>query len=364
MSGPPAVPGAGPGGPAPLLSICVSTYKRAAWLARSLPLLLENARPYLDLIEILVVDNTSPDETPIVAARIAAGTNVRIHRNPRNVGMLGNLSVCASEARGRFVWVVGDDDLVLAGALERVLAAIALHPDVELVYLNYAYTRFDQPQDLARVDEVIHGAIPFSTARRDEYTPRLATISTRSANCFTAIYCLVFRSDHARAAYGQDTSGPPFSSLPTCVPTTHYVVEQMFDRPAYWVGDPCLVVNMNVSWMRYASLFILERFPEIFDRMEARGAKASEVDALRAQHVPDLLRWLPEIHFGPQREHLRSFSIERLVRRFAHVEAFAARWPEVRDIHARAFADQLVDDPSLTPERLAATFATSRRRLV
>jgi len=134
----------------------------------------------------------------------------------------------------------------------------------------------------------------------------------------------------------------------------------MMDRPAYWVGDPCLVVNMNVSWMRYASLFILERFPEIFDRMEARGVPRAEVDALRAHHVPDLLTWLPRILFGPQREHLGSFSTERLVRRFARVDAFAARWPEVRALYRGAHGQGLADDPALSPERLDAVFAAAR----
>ncbi len=276
--------------------------------------------------------------------------------------MLGNLGVCAAQARGRYVWVVGDDNLVLAGALERVLAALALHPELEARYLNYAFTRFDRPQDLARVDEIVHGAVPFSTARRDERADRLATISTRSPNCFTAIYCLVFREDHARGAYGQDSSGPPFSSLATCVPTTRYVLDHLFDRPACWVGNPCLVVNMNVSWMRYAALFILERFPEIFDEMEARGASRREVDALRANHVPDLLTWLPQVYFGAQREHLAAFSIERLVRRFASVDAFSARWPEVRAVYERAFGEGMVEDVSLTPERLVAAFEASRVR--
>jgi hypothetical protein len=347
-------------GKPPLLSICISTYNRAPWLARTLPHVLQQAQPYGDLVEVLVVDNTSPDDTPALTARFSAWPNLRVHRNPKNVGMLGNLAVCAREARGDYVWVIGDDDLVLEGALERVLAALALHPDVELVYLNYAFTRFDQPRELSRVDEVVQGAVPFSTFRQDTHSPRLATIAARSPNCFTAIYCLVFRADHARGAYGQDTSGPPFSSLATCVPTTLYVVEHMMDRPAYWVGDPCLVVNMNVSWMRYASLFILERFPEIFDRMEARGVPRAEVDALRAHHVPDLLTWLPRILFGPQREHLGSFSTERLVRRFARVDAFAARWPEVRALYRGAHGQGLADDPALSPERLDAVFAAAR----
>jgi glycosyltransferase involved in cell wall biosynthesis len=343
----------------PVLSICITTYNRGAWLAHGLALVLEQTRPYSDLVEVVVCDNASTDETPAVAARFAHWPNLRIHRNEKNVGMLGNLAVSAAQARGRYVWVIGDDDLMVDGALERVLAAIALHPDVELVYTNYAFTRFDRPQDLVRVDEVIHGGIPISTERSDQHGP-VSAISTRSPNCFTAIYCLVFREDHARAAYGQDTSGPPFSSLPTCVPTTHYVVEQMFDRPGYWVGDPCVVVNLNVSWTRYAALFILERFPEIFDRMEARGADPGSVDALRANHLRQVMDWLPEIYFGDHREHLPQFSIERLVRRFGRLHAFDGYWPRIEALYARAFRLGRVEDAALAPERLRVVARVAR----
>lgn len=345
----------------PLVSICVTTYNRAAWLEHTLPLVLGQTRPYPDLVEVVVCDNASTDHTPAVVDRLRGSPNLRAHRNEYNVGMLGNLAVSAAQARGRFVWVIGDDDLLVEGAVERVLSAIALHPDVELLYLNYAYTRFDRPQDLTSVDEVIQGAVRTSTAARDEYTPRIRTISTKSDNCFTAIYCLVFREDRARAAYGQDTSGPPFSTLATCVPTTQYVVEQMFDRPGYWMADPCVVVNMNVSWMRYAAPFILERFPEVFDRMEARGADRAEVDALRSRHVPQLLHWVSEVYLGQQGEHRGSFSMERLVRRFGHLEAFRRQWPAMRAVYARARGTGSVEGGALAPEQLDALVASAGR---
>jgi glycosyltransferase involved in cell wall biosynthesis len=320
----------------PVLSICVTTYNRAAWLEKTLPLILREARAYPDLVEVVVCDNTSTDRTPEVTERFRATASIRVHRNERNVGMLGNLAVSASQARGGWVWVIGDDDLVVEGTVDRVLAAIGAHPETELVYTNYAYTSFDHPGALGSVDAVIHGALPISPAIDDVFTLHARDLCAKSINCFTSIYCVVFRADHAVSAFGQDTSGPPFSSLATCVPTTKYVIEHLFDRPAYWIGDPCVVVNYNVSWNRYASLYLLERFPEIFDRMEAAGASRVDVDELRAKHAPVLARWVYEVYFGGQREHVASFSMERLVSRFAHVAAFRDEWPRLRRVYAEA----------------------------
>jgi hypothetical protein len=175
-------------------------------------------------------------------------------------------------------------------------------------------------------------------------------------NCFTAIYCLIYREDHARRAYNQDTGGRPFSTLLTCVPTADYVCRHMFDRPGYWIGDPCVVVNDNVSWMRYASLFILERFPELYDLMQERGANPREVDALRTDHIPAIIRWFREIYLGPQRENLALFSPERLVKRFAHLPAFYGRWPDLVEIYQKAFQAGEAGEGASTPDRLDELF--------
>jgi hypothetical protein len=266
--------------------------------------------------------------------------------------MLGNLAVSAQQARGQYVWVIGDDDLIVPGALDRILAAIAIHPDVDLVYTNYAFTSSQAPTARMNPREIIYGAALVSTQVRDEYSREIRSICSKSENCFTAIYCLVFRAEHALRAYCQDTRGPPFSSLPTCVPSTHYVLDHMLDLPGYWVGDPCVVVNMNVSWSRYAALYVLERFPEIFDRMEANGVDPGEVDCLRFRHLPSVVAQLSEVYFGTQREHVESVSIERLVRRFARLPEFPSYWPALRALHVRAVARGRLGALVPSPERL------------
>jgi glycosyltransferase involved in cell wall biosynthesis len=342
--------------PKPLLSICVTTYNRAAWLSHSLPLILKQTQPYQDVVEVVVCDNASPDNTRDVVRGLGHYANLYYHRNEKNVGMLGNLAVSSKKGRGKYIWVIGDDDLLVEGTIERVLVALIHHPETELVYLNYSLTRFDQPQDLVDVAEVIRGARPVSQSRKDEFSLRVRDIADKSENCFTAIYCLIYREDHARRAYQQDTSGAPFSNLMTCVPTADYVCRNMFDRPGYWVGDPSVVVNLNVSWMRYASLYILERFPDLFDLMQEKGADPARIDRLRADLVPKLLRWFKEIYFGSCRENLPLFSPERLVERFGHIPAFRQRWKSFYDIYRKAFEKGLVHDAGLTPERWQELF--------
>ncbi|MCW2349300.1 MULTISPECIES: hypothetical protein [unclassified Sphingobium] len=117
-------------------------------------------------------------------------------------------------------------------------------------------------------------------------------------NLFTAIYTLILRRDHAIRAYSQDTAGREFSSMRTAIPTTYYVVNYMMEEDAYWIGDSIIVVNLNVSWTKFAALFILERFPEAHDLADRLGADGRQVDKWRAHVMQGFLHWWNEILGG------------------------------------------------------------------
>ena len=64
----------------------------------------------------------------------------------------------------------------------------------------------------------------------------------------------------------------------------------MADEPAYWIGEPSLVVNSNVSWQDYGVLLELEQLPRTWDLAERMGTPPGEVDRRRANRL-----WLVEL---------------------------------------------------------------------
>ena len=89
----------------PKLSVCLSTYNRAGWVKRNLENIYSQVSSEREDVEIFVVDNTSPDNTPEVVGPYLRKSNFRYHRNEKNVGMLGNLAVTAQRARGEYIWI-------------------------------------------------------------------------------------------------------------------------------------------------------------------------------------------------------------------------------------------------------------------
>jgi glycosyltransferase involved in cell wall biosynthesis len=339
--------------PRPLLSCSITTYNRAPWLSHSLPRLLEMTRPWRDLVEVVVCDNASTDDTPGVVSRFKGERNFAAHRNAQNVGMLGNLGATARVSRGAYIWLLGDDDLIVEGAIEDVIEGLVRHPEVEMAYMNYGYTRFDKPEQLDDVDTMIRKATPISAGGPNRRVAALRDVAGLNENLFTAIYACAFRRDHALRAYQQDVRGKPFSSLATCVPSSVYALKALQDRPAWWVGEPALVVNMNVSWLRWALLWHLERMPDLYDMAELAGIDPAQLDVYRLQHCIHAAKWAHAAYFDAEDDIREGFSMARLLERCKHLDQFrSTQMPLMREVYAAAWAAGRVIADTVSPDCL------------
>lgn len=319
----------------PKLSLCISTYNRAGWVEVNLRNIFSQIAVPREELEVLVVDNTSLDHTPEVVKPYLARPDFRYMRNPKNVGMLGNLAVTAQRARGEYIWILGDDDLTRPGVIERVLHIIGKHPGLALIYMNYGYTTENNPANAGDVAAFLASFNMLEPAGPDEYAP-VKHVAAKCENFFTAIYSHIYRRDHAMKSYCQDTSGRIFSTMLSCVPTAYYVFNYMANEQAYWMGEPSLVVNSNVSWQDFGTLLDLEQLPRTWDLAERMGAIADDVDRRRANRL-----WLVEMMWKEIFENDRAgnsefFSASRVLMRLKHLKEIDKHIPNLRAIYEHA----------------------------
>ena len=140
---------AGPKTTAPLVSIIIPTYNRAALLKEAIDSAL--AQTYRNL-EVVVADNASTDDTQAVCTGYANDPRVRYFKNSANIGMVGNWRKALLEhATGEWFLLLSDDDLLLApGYIAEAVQLIHEFPKMVLVYAN-GYRRtgsMDTPLDL------------------------------------------------------------------------------------------------------------------------------------------------------------------------------------------------------------------------
>jgi abequosyltransferase len=150
----------------PLLTIAVPTYNRSATLNQ----LLQCLAPQLQgesRVELLISDNASPDDTPqLIQDFEQCGHVVRYVRNSVNIGPDRNFAQCFEMARGRFFVLMGDDDLLVPGALAKILHLLEAH-DPDIVYLSSYPFSVDalaerQEDSLGRTYHVMEDALQFA----------------------------------------------------------------------------------------------------------------------------------------------------------------------------------------------------------
>ncbi len=105
----------------PIVSVYIPTYNRSDLLKRAINSVFEQT---VKDVEIIVVDDNSPDDTPQVMAELmAVYPQLKYFRNSENQGACYNRNLAIRNATGRFVTGLDDDDYFLPNRLESFLTA-------------------------------------------------------------------------------------------------------------------------------------------------------------------------------------------------------------------------------------------------
>jgi len=136
---PPAIhPAASGDGAGPFWSVMIPTYqpRREFLLAALESVLRQGLCP--EEMEIVVIDDASPDGATEDWVREAAGERAGIVRMERNLGLSGIWNECIRRARGSWIHIFHQDDVVLPGFHAALRSGIEETPMVGAAYCRYA----------------------------------------------------------------------------------------------------------------------------------------------------------------------------------------------------------------------------------
>ena len=136
------------------LSICIPTYNRANYLARTLDSILKQTSSD---IEIVISDNASTDDTELIVCNyLRQYKQIKYFKHTTNVGADRNYLKVIELANSDYCWLLGSDDLIINGAIVKVLNEIKSEADVYVCGLiscdlnmrpMYAHKIFESNQD-------------------------------------------------------------------------------------------------------------------------------------------------------------------------------------------------------------------------
>lgn len=120
--------------PRPFVTVIVTVYKRLDFLFESIRSVLD--QDFVGALEIIIVDDDpSSDKNEALFARFPqlAGLNVTYYVNEQNLGLFGNWNRGLTLARGEWVTILNDDDLLDPACLSTLFAAVADDPTVDAI---------------------------------------------------------------------------------------------------------------------------------------------------------------------------------------------------------------------------------------
>lgn len=257
-----------------LLSLCIPTHNRARFLEESLPAILNSTNPkYFSEIEIVISDNASTDDTPSIIAHFQKNNpdflwNV-IRQNP-NIGP-SNVTVVTTYAKGEFIWILSDDDIVMPDAINRILEKLHSEPNLNGIVVNYAPFK-DNIKYLKKA------VLPLKEQPQspDEF---LSFLSSQ----LTFISILVFRRNLSLIPEDERR----FYSLCQCFIFLNVVKQKNI---CYIPQISLAVRGDNSGGYNFFTVFVGE-FEEILRYAINLGFKDFHVKKARAKHLPFLLRF-------------------------------------------------------------------------
>jgi glycosyltransferase involved in cell wall biosynthesis len=152
------------------LSICIPTLNRAAFIGETLDSIVLQLEPG---VEIVIVDGGSTDGTGDVVAPYAVRfPQIRYVRKGEgakasNTGFDRDCSHAVELAHGAHCWLMTDDDVLIPGAVKRVLAAV--HAGHDLVIVSCEVRDLQLRKQLVRERPGVPADRVFSSAEWDDF---------------------------------------------------------------------------------------------------------------------------------------------------------------------------------------------------
>lgn len=118
------------------LSICLPTYNRSKKAIEQLKF-LENELKKLENesdIEIIVSDNNSKFEEANNLKKFLEKKEIKLNYNLKNLGLVGNLKKLLDLSKGKYIWFVGDDDILEPGILKLIYTKLK---DCDFLFINH-----------------------------------------------------------------------------------------------------------------------------------------------------------------------------------------------------------------------------------
>lgn len=254
-----------------LLSILIPTYNGASkFLDRTMSSIIEGVSLCEEgTVEVVLSNNASTDNTLEILKQYDKYPYIRYYTNETNIGFARNIIRLTDEyARGKFGWVIGDDDVIVPSAITAIVSELK---NDKIDYLSVGF-KFVRDCDYSK----IHGNYKAFFCTYAEVLER-----AKEGNGFcTFMSSAVVRLSLFKQVPKQEIT-PHFDTFQSIFPNAYVNVTAYHDKKCAYITDEVILsfIHNKKGWdtsdnMYYIAVNII---PEFYKYILSLGIKKNEL---------------------------------------------------------------------------------------
>lgn len=278
-----------------LLSIAIPTFNRSKSLKRLLHVLSSEIKGYENLIEVIVSDNGSNDDTRIVLDQFLSHSfPLRTIHHPKNLGMDHNFFSCFKQVRGSYIWFIGDDDLPVAGFITKLLDVLQ-HETPDLFYLKSKWFPYLQDKFI----DNSCSALTYRSVTRSQFA-----ISVNVWITFLSGLVVKYNPDVAQSTAVNSLQGSKLIQL-------SWVLDRLKNGSRYLISDSVCILATSGNTGGYSVLNVFgNNLPEIINLILSGTLQNRSI--AKSIILRSWLFYMPGLIFGYRRKTLGAFNHEEI----------------------------------------------------
>lgn len=269
----------------PLLTVAIPTLNGASYIRETLTSVISQLNDNLE-VEIVIMENNSSDQTSEICREFEARYPfIRAVHARATVPFDQNVARAVHESSGTYVWLLADDDVLVPGALEKVLQSLK---DLDPAVLLVNFEKVDEELRALDEDGEGHkaGTAPSTIKVFDKAEEALAGASFEIFGLLSAI--VVERGKFLEYSSKVDFGLPEGFDFLYIIPrlmqtgTTVFLNDRLVLFRQYkkrWETTPDYSQSMNIFFLV---------IPSILRKLAKDGFKTQFIAALQRRHLANL----------------------------------------------------------------------------
>ena len=302
------------------LSICIPTYNRHKHLNNCLNSILIAKKNFSHLsFEVCMSDNSNDFQSKKIIQKYNLKLKISYKKNKKNVGYIKNYLNTIKMAKGEFVWVIGDDEILKYNALQILYKKFYKHKDVDFIFLNSNtlhsdyLKNFKQPFNTFNLPKKMES---FSKAYKDKKTSFFNLIDYKVSwdfllGIFQCIYKKKMFLENLKVVNHKKLFKPGVWS--TFENTAFYtqVYAAAFKDSKVLIQAKPIVVSLygHKSWEDLWDFIKIVRIPELLDMYKKKGLDNSKYLKMKNFALRDFFSCFKNIYFKGDKAGLKYVKI-------------------------------------------------------